>query len=58
MFLNVLTNPIKRNELELLNHLQTSEIGSYEHFETAIDQTLFPILPIDLYLDLERQREE
>lgn len=42
----------------MLNHLQTSEIGSYEHFETAMDIASHPILPVDLYLDIERQREE
>lgn len=57
-FLQVLTMPIKKNELELLNMLQTSEIGSYEHFETAMDLNSYPILPIDLYLDIERLREE
>ena len=54
----MLTIPIKRNELDLLNQLQTSEIGSYEHFETAMDMNGNPILPVDLYLDIERQREE
>lgn len=54
----MLTTPIKKNELDLLNMLQTSEIGSYDHFETAMDLNSFPILPIDLYLDIERQREE
>lgn len=57
-FLQVLTNPIKRGQLDLLNQLQTSEIGSYEHFETAMDVNAHPILPVDLYLDIERQREE
>lgn len=57
-FLNVLTQPIKRQELEILNQLQTSEIGSYDHFETAQDLNTNPILPIDLYLEIERQREE
>jgi hypothetical protein len=50
--------PIKRNSIDVLNQLQTSEIGSYEHFETAMDITGYPILPVDLYLDIERQREE
>lgn len=57
-FLHVLTVPIKRVAIDVLNQLQTSEIGSYEHFETAMDITGFPILPVDLYLDIERQREE
>jgi|LauGreDrversion4_2_1035121.scaffolds.fasta_scaffold648505_1 hypothetical protein len=57
-FLQVLTAPIKRSQLDLLNHLQTSEIGSYDHFETTMDITAHPILPVDLYLDIERQREE
>ena len=58
IFLNVLTQPIKKQELETLNQLQTSEIGSYDHFETAQDLNTNPILPIDLYLEIERQREE
>jgi hypothetical protein len=49
-----LTIPIKRNAIDVLNQLQTSEIGSYEHFETAMDIAAFPILPVDLYLDIER----
>jgi hypothetical protein len=53
-FLQVLTMPIKRVHLEQLNQLQTSEIGSYEHFETAMDIASHPILPVDLYLDIER----
>lgn len=57
-FLAVLTVPIKRGQLDVLNQLQTSEIGSYEHFETAMDISVHPILPVDLYLDIERQREE
>jgi len=57
-FLNSLTNPIKKSELEVLNQLQTSEIGSYDHFETAMDPTAAPIVSIDLYLDIEKQREE
>jgi hypothetical protein len=43
-----------KNELDTLNQLQTSEIGSYEHFETTMDPSANPILPIDLYLDIER----
>jgi hypothetical protein len=38
--------------------LQTSEIGSYDHFETAQDSAAHPILPVDLYLEIERMREE
>lgn len=53
-FLQVLTVPIKRSQLDVLNQLQTSEIGSYEHFETAMDIASHPILPVDLYLDIER----
>lgn len=38
----------------MLNQLQNSEIGSYEHFEPN-----YPVvLPLDLYLRLERRRKE
>ncbi len=57
-FLETLTIPLQRNNLDLLNSLQTSEIGSYEHFETSMDPNHYPILPVELYLDIERQREE
>lgn len=46
--------PISKNPREVLNQLQNSEIGSYEHFEPN-----YPVvLPLDLYLRLERRRKE
>lgn len=38
----------------MLNQLQNSEIGSYEHFE----QNYPAVLPLDLYLKLEKRRKE
>ena len=32
-FLNSLLTPVRKDALEVLNQLQNSEIGSYEHFE-------------------------
>lgn len=34
-FLKQLTQPIKKSPLSILQNLQTSEIGSYRHFETT-----------------------
>ena len=33
------------------------EPGSYAHFESVLDPLKHPILPIDMYLDVEKQRE-
>jgi hypothetical protein len=45
---------LSRNAREVLNQLQNSEIGSYEHFEINYP----PVLPLELYLKLERKRKE
>jgi hypothetical protein len=42
----------------MLQNLQTSEIGSYKHFETTQDLQKYPIIPVDLYLEIEKAREE
>ena len=34
-FLKQLTQPIKKSPISILQNLQTSEIGSYRHFETT-----------------------
>ena len=46
--------PILRKPLDILFQLQNSEIGSYEHFEMQLPN----ILPLDLYLKLEKRRKE
>ena len=46
--------PISKNPREVLNQLQNSEIGSYEHFESHFP----PVLPLETYLRLERRRKE
>jgi hypothetical protein len=38
--------------------MQTSELGSYTHFETTLDVSKHPIVPVDLYLEIEKAREE
>jgi hypothetical protein len=38
--------------------MQTSELGSYQHFETTLDVSKFPIVPVDLYLEIEKARED
>jgi len=53
-FLNSIMEPISRNPREVLNQLQNSEIGSYEHFE----QHFPPVLPLETYLKLERRRKD
>lgn len=37
--------------------MQKSELGSYTHFETTLDASKFPIVSVDLYLDIEKTRE-
>jgi hypothetical protein len=58
IFLHTLTQPLKVSHLESLQLLQTSEIGSYTHFETAQELTSHPVVPLDAYLEIERRREE
>ena len=57
IFLKNLTNPIKKNLVDILNQLQTQVEGTYTHFESVQDPLKFPIIPIDVYLDVEKQRE-
>jgi hypothetical protein len=57
-FLKLLTQPIQREAISVLQQMQTSENGSYLHFETTLDCSKFPIVPIDLYLQIEKAREE
>ena len=54
----MLTKPLVKDKLETLKYIQTSEIGSYHHFETTLDPLKAPIIPIGLYLDIERKRDE
>lgn len=37
--------------------MQASELGSYVHFETVLDAGRHPIVPLRLYLDVEKARE-
>lgn len=46
--------PIKKSPRDVLNQLQNSEIGSYEHFE----QHYPPVLALETYLKLERRRKD
>lgn len=57
-FLKQLTQPIQKSPNEVLQLLQTSEIGSYKHFETTQDLQKYPIIPVNLYLEIEKAREE
>lgn len=57
-FLKLLTQPIQRPPLDALSQMQTSELGSYIHFETTLDVSKYPIVPVDLYLEIEKAREE
>lgn len=46
--------PITKNPREVLNLLQNSEIGSYDHFDNHFP----PVLPLETYLRLERRRKD
>lgn len=53
-FLHNINTAISKKALDVLNQLQNSEIGSYEHFEAN-----FPnVLSLDLYLRIEKRRKE
>jgi hypothetical protein len=39
----------------MLNQLQNSDIGSYDHFETDLNSVA--ILPLQTYLELEKNRK-
>ena len=49
-----LGQPLSRDAVQMLYQLQNSQIGSCEHF----DETYPQVLPLDLYLTLERRRKE
>lgn len=53
-FLKLLNQPLSKNNIALLNQLQNTEIGSCEHFDENFPQ----VLPLDLYLTLEKRRKE
>jgi hypothetical protein len=55
-FIDNLLEPVRRNPIDMLQLLQNSDLGSYEHFENiSLKQ---PVLNLDLYLDIERNKEE
>lgn len=55
-FIDNLLEPVRKNPIDMLQLLQNSDLGSYEHFENvALKQ---PVLNLDLYLDIERDKEE
>jgi hypothetical protein len=53
-FLVAINTALSKKSLDVLNLLQNSEIGSYEHFEVNYPS----VLPLDLYLRLEKRRKE
>jgi hypothetical protein len=57
-FLQSLTQPIVRESLDVLKLFSSSDNASYSHFETSFNVSKFPIIPVDLYLEVERQRDE
>ena len=54
IFLRNLTMPIKKDLADELHNLKKQEHGSYSHFESCQDPLKHPILPIDMYLDVEK----
>lgn len=55
-FIDNLLEPVRKNPIEMLQLLQNSDLGSYEHFENVSLKQ--PVLNLDLYLDIERNKEE
>jgi hypothetical protein len=56
-FLTQLTKPVRRDFIDELRRLQTQDPGSYAHFESTLDPLKNPILPVDMYLDVEKSRQ-
>lgn len=54
-FINNILTPIQRDPMEMLRLLQSSDIGSYFHFDTY--DPVFPILGVEIYLEIERGKE-
>jgi hypothetical protein len=54
IFLQNLTTPIKKELTEELAKLSKQIHGTYNHFESCQDPLKHPILPIDMYLDVEK----
>lgn len=55
-FIDNLLEPVRKSPIDMLQLLQNSDLGSYEHFENiSLKQ---PVLSLDLYLDIERNKEE
>jgi hypothetical protein len=54
-FLTDTFSPIKKDSMEMLNQLQNSDIGTYDHFETDLNS--IAILPLEVYLELEKKRK-
>ena len=50
-FVKKLFSPVKHDPFEMLNQLQNSDIGSYEHFQ--FDMNKLAILTINTYLEME-----
>ena len=55
-FVESILEPVRKDPLDTLQLLQNSDLGSYEHFENVSLRQ--PVLSLDLYLDIERQKEE
>ena len=53
----MLTKPVKRDFIDELKKLQTQDLGSYGHFESCVAPLKNPILPVDMYLDVEKSRQ-
>ena len=49
-----LNQPLSKDAVQMLYQLQNSQIGSCDHFDEVYPQ----VLPLDLYLTLERRRKE
>ena len=53
-FMTEIYRPLSKAALEVLFQMQSSEIGSYDHFRSEFT----PVLSLDLYLKLEKRRKE
>jgi hypothetical protein len=61
LFMKELFSSVKHDPFEMLNQLQNSDIGSYEHFQ--VDMNKLAVLSLNTYLEMEnywkgKQKEE
>lgn len=53
-FIQAISEPLNKNSVAMMEQMQDSKTGSFTHFIDTFPQ----VLPLDLYLTLEKRRKE